>query len=79
MKAKVTPKKVEAEPEMIDARVVEMKAETIFTAAEVAVKLRTHRYTVYKLFKDGRLKGFRVSNQWRCTATELDRFMSTSD
>lgn len=76
MKAKTVPITAEEVAEKY-SRVV--KAETVFTAAEVAAKLRTHRYTVYKLFKDGRLKGFRVSNQWRCTATELDRFMSTPD
>ena len=55
---------------------VEVKSESIFTADEVAERLRTHRYTVYKLLREGKLKGFRVSNQWRVTAAELERFMS---
>ena len=77
MRAKVALEKVEAESGT--SAKVEVKSETIFTTIEVAEKLRTHRYTVYKLLNDGKLKGFRVSNQWRVTSAELERFMATSD
>ncbi len=47
-----------------------------YTPGEVAEILKVHQYTVYKLLADGRLKGFRISNQWRITVEEVERFMN---
>lgn len=48
----------------------------VLTAREVADILHVHRYTVYRLLDEGKLRGFRVSNRWRIPENELDRFMS---
>lgn len=48
-----------------------------FTPREVARLLNVHRYTVYKLLGNGKLRGFRVSNQWRVAVEELTRFMQS--
>lgn len=48
------------------------------TPDDVAQVLGVHRYTVYKLLRDGRLRGFRVSNRWRVQRKELERFMETT-
>ena len=63
---------------MTSANVPYTKPEVPYTVAEVARLLRTHRYTIYKLLRDGRLGGFRLSNQWRIPVSELEKFMSVS-
>lgn len=51
----------------------------LLTPRDVAEVLHIHRYTVYKLLDEGKLKGFRISNRWRIPEEELDRFMSIDD
>lgn len=48
----------------------------LLTPKDVAEVLHIHRYTVYKLLDEGKLKGFRISNRWRIPENELERFMS---
>ena len=50
-----------------------------YTAQEVADLLKTHRYTVYKLLKSGKLGAFRISNEWRIPVSELHKYMAVSN
>jgi len=52
-------------------------ADELMTAQEVATRLRVSRETVRRWLRDGKLKGFVVSDAagWRIPVSEVDRFI----
>ena len=48
-----------------------MKSET-YTADEIAQYLRVHPYTVKRLARAGKIPGFKVGEQWRFDAQEIE-------
>lgn len=61
---------------MIQDEISSRNEDQPYTVQEVATLLRTRRYTVYKMLKEGRIGGFRVSNRWRIPVEELKKFMA---
>ncbi|NEW29477.1 helix-turn-helix domain-containing protein [Nocardia cyriacigeorgica] len=47
----------------------------VYTAPEVAARLRVTARTVDNMIKDGRLRGFKAGNGYRIKATVLAAFM----
>jgi excisionase family DNA binding protein len=45
--------------------------EELLTAKQVQVTLKVDRTTIYRMLKDGRLKGVKVGSQWRFPASEV--------
>jgi excisionase family DNA binding protein len=48
-------------------------------AKEAAYILNIGMRTMYKLLKSGKLKGFRVGDQWRIRRADLNKFMGVAD
>lgn len=48
--------------------------ENAVTPKRAAELLGVHPYTVYKLLKSGRLRGFRLNSHWRITMEALNEF-----
>jgi len=49
------------------------------TTSEVAARLHVHRFTVYMLLKEGRLRGFKLRHAWRISREEFDRFTASEE
>ena len=49
------------------------------TTAEVASRLHVHRFTVYMLLKEGRLRGFKLRHAWRIRRDEFERFTASQE
>lgn len=49
--------------------------EKLLTIQEVADYLRLNRFTVYRLAESGDLPGFKVTDQWRFKAGEVERWL----
>ena len=47
--------------------------EELITTRQVQDLLQVDRITIYRMLKDGRLKGVKVGNQWRFQQTEIDK------
>ena len=49
----------------------------LYTAPEVAIRLKLHINTVRKYIKEGKLKAFKYSDnsRWRITSEELEKFI----
>lgn len=47
----------------------------ILTIYELAIYLRVHQTTIYRLIKQGKIKSFRVGSNHRFKRTEIDRWM----
>src|SRR5580698_650526 len=47
----------------------------IMTVSELAVYLRVHATTIYRLLKDNRVPAFRVGSDWRFSRRAIDRWM----
>lgn len=47
----------------------------LLTAREVQEILKVDRITVYRMLKDGRLRGIKIGNQWRFQAGEIQRLL----
>jgi len=50
-------------------------SEKLFTAFEVAERLRLHVETVYRLIHNGALPALKVGRQWRFAEADLQRWM----
>jgi excisionase family DNA binding protein len=50
--------------------------EELLTAKQVQDTLKVDRTTIYRMLKDGRLKGVKVGNQWRFQASEVQMMLS---
>ncbi len=48
----------------------------LLTARQVQDRLQVDRITVYRMLKDGRIKGVKIGQQWRFPATEVERLLS---
>jgi excisionase family DNA binding protein len=48
---------------------------TLYTAEEVAGKLRVSRRSVYQWLSSGKLGGFKAGQSWRITDEDLNLFM----
>lgn len=48
----------------------------ILTSEEAATRLKLHKKTVQRLFRDGKLPGTRVGGSWRIGAMALERFIN---
>ena len=48
----------------------------LWTASEVAAKLRVNVATVHSLLRGGILRGFRLKRRWRITNEALEKFMT---
>jgi excisionase family DNA binding protein len=44
----------------------------ILTVAEVAILLRLHPTTIYRLVKRGELPGFKIGDNWRISSDALE-------
>jgi len=53
-----------------------VKNET-YTADEIAKYLRVHPYTVKRLARAGEIPGFKVGDQWRFDAAEIELWKKT--
>jgi excisionase family DNA binding protein len=49
------------------------------TVKQVQELLRVDRITVYRMLKDGRLKGNKIGQQWRFPSQEVDRLLNQSE
>ena len=47
----------------------------VYTADEVMGILKVKRRTLYNYIKGGQLHGFKVGQNWRFTAEEVERFL----
>lgn len=50
-----------------------------FTVEEVAERFSVSPYTVRELLREGKLRGFKIRNQWRIPVEELKRFEEETD
>lgn len=50
-------------------------SDELLGAREVAEKLKLNYRTVINMTERGELKGFKVSNQWRYKATDIDAYI----
>ena len=48
----------------------------LYTTRQVQDILKVDRITIYRMLKDGRLKGVQVGRQWRFTRQEVERMVS---
>ena len=48
------------------------KKKGTYTAEEIAKYLRVHPYTVKRLARQGKIPGFKIGNQWRFDAEEIE-------
>jgi excisionase family DNA binding protein len=46
----------------------------ILTLTEVALYLRVHPTTIYRLIKSNQLPGFKVGSDWRFKLEDIDKF-----
>lgn len=46
-----------------------------YTVREAAEILNANAYTIRKLLRQGRLRGFKLTNHWRIKSEDLERFM----
>jgi excisionase family DNA binding protein len=53
-----------------------MALPTLYTAEEVAIKLKVSRRSVYQWLATGQLRGLRAGEGWRITEDDLLQFMS---
>jgi len=69
------PKEVRRVPSIhLEARGV--KEEEVYTVREVAQLLKVHEATVWRWCRSGDLRAFRVGQQWRIAASDLQRVMN---
>ena len=47
----------------------------IMTVAELALYLRLHEQTVYKMAKEGRVPAYKVGNRWRFLRRDIDEWL----
>jgi excisionase family DNA binding protein len=47
----------------------------VLTIAEVAVALRLHPTTIYRLVKRGDLPGFKIGDNWRISSNALENWL----
>lgn len=52
--------------------------ENLLTTTEVQERLKLDRTTVYRMLKDGRLRGVKVGQQWRFPLSSVDAILATS-
>lgn len=50
-----------------------LAVDDFLTAKQLQELLQVDRITIYRMLKDGRLKGFKVGNQWRFSRQEIER------
>ena len=50
--------------------------EKILTAEEVAEHLRLSKTTIYKLLRQGAIRGFKAAREWRVQQSDLNDYMS---
>jgi excisionase family DNA binding protein len=48
---------------------------SIMTVNELAIYLRLHEQTVYKMAKEGRLPAYKVGNRWRFKREMIDTWL----
>jgi excisionase family DNA binding protein len=48
----------------------------VLTIAEVAVALRLHPTTIYRLVKRGDLPGFKIGDNWRISSNALENWLA---
>ena len=46
----------------------------VLTVGELAVYLRVHRSTLYRLLKKGQLPGFKIGSDWRFNVEVIDHW-----
>ena len=44
----------------------------VLTVSELSEYLRVHRSTVYRLLKNGQLRGFKIGSDWRFNVEAID-------
>ncbi len=49
---------------------------TIMTIDEVALYLKLHIKTTYRLVKNGKIPGFKIGGSWRFNKNEIDDWIS---
>lgn len=47
----------------------------VYTPSEAAELLKVSEFTVLRMLRTGKLKGFKVLRQWRISRLDLDSFM----
>jgi excisionase family DNA binding protein len=55
--------------------VTSREPDMIMTVNELALYLRVHATTIYRLLKDNRVPAFRVGSDWRFSRRAIDRWM----
>jgi excisionase family DNA binding protein len=62
--------------EVVDQEVVDQaEPDEIITLNELALYLKVHVSTIYKLLKENKIPAFRVGSDWRFSRREIDRWM----
>jgi excisionase family DNA binding protein len=54
---------------------VAQPVESLLTTRQIQELLRVDRITVYRMLKDGRLRGFKVGGQWRFPRREIESWL----
>ncbi len=54
-----------------------MVEEKLLTPAQVADRLQIHERTVTRWLRDGYLRGFKLSKEWRIAPADLESFMDS--
>lgn len=52
-----------------------MELETVYKIGQVAKALKVTDKTVYRMLKDGRLKGVKLGIRWRIRAVDVEGFL----
>lgn len=53
--------------------------EELLTTRQVQKLLKVDRITIYRMLKDGRVKGLKVGNQWRFHRSEIDKLFQSGE
>ena len=50
-------------------------SDTILTVSDLSKYLRTHRTTLYRMLREGRLPGFRIGSDWRFSLEAIEEWL----
>jgi excisionase family DNA binding protein len=47
----------------------------ILNASELSEYLHVHKATIYRMLREGKLPGFRVGSEWRCSENAIEQWL----
>ena len=50
-------------------------SDTILTISDLSKYLKTHRTTLYRMLREGRLPGFRIGSDWRFSLEAIEKWL----